>query len=139
MFKLRGTIIRSIFIFLLILYFIETNSLVDFQALGTTDKSTPFKVLITLFGVDNSTGYVMSIVSANNLTKFRLFNATENDLEDLESRDGMTQISISFQNVTINNGNPFKVCNVLVKEMEMECIKSYKTPRLKQESTGFTV
>jgi hypothetical protein len=139
MYKLRGRIIRFIFIFLVLLYYFETYSLPDVLASGISDTSNPFKVLITLFGVDNSTGYVLSIVSANNLTKFRLYNATEIDLQDVESRDGITQISISFQNMTSNNGNQFRVCNVLIEELEMECIKSYKTPNLKQESAGFTV
>jgi len=81
-----------------------------------------FKVVVTLFGLTNSTKDIATIVNVKDQTK--LFNA-ENPQGQAEDKVSYT---ITFPNLTVNAGDPYTVCTVSVGDFKLNCIKGKNSP-----------
>ena len=84
---------------------------------GIVPAKDEFAISITIVGVTDRTGNLLSIVKVGNLTTARYFNASEYDVD----HDGIIDRGISFPNVTISTGANFTACNVVVKDASMSC------------------
>src|SRR5215212_1973513 len=70
----------------------------------------PFVVLITVAGVDNSTGFVANWATANNITRASFYNASDVDLIDTIPNDGFVDAGLVFPNGTIQVGDEYTAC-----------------------------
>jgi hypothetical protein len=93
---------------------------------GITVQKDIFKVLVTLFGVKNDTGNVVSFVKVNNVTAGKLFNATKDDL--LKDKDGIVDTTLVFPNETVAVGAQFDACVLILKTMKTTCANGYNSP-----------
>jgi hypothetical protein len=83
-----------------------------------------FKVVVTLFGLTNSTKDIATIVNVKDQTKLKLFNA-ENPQGAAQDKVSYT---ITFPNLTVNAGDPYTVCTVSVSDFKLDCIKGKNSP-----------
>ena len=97
-----------------------------------TEVKDALAVVVTLYGVNNTTGNVVTFVSTNNNTKGAILNATELDLKD-GSNDGVVDVVLSFPNVTITTGEQFRACNMVLKDLSLVCETGHNSPSPRAE------
>jgi len=88
-----------------------------------------FKVIVTLFGITNSTKDIVTIVNVDDQTKVKVFNA-ENPESEFEDKVSYT---ITFPNLTVNDGDPYKVCTVSVGDFKLNCKEGNNSPLTRPE------
>jgi len=88
-----------------------------------------FKVIVTLFGITNSTKDTVTIVNVDDQTKVKVFNA-ENPESEFEDKVSYT---ITFPNLTVNDGDPYKVCTVSVGDFKLNCKEGNNSPLTRPE------
>jgi hypothetical protein len=88
------------------------------------DGNDVFKVIVTLFGITNSTKDVLTLVSVDDQTKVKLFNA-----EDPEN-SGQDKVSytMTFPGTEVPDEEPYTVCTMTVKDFKMQCDKGNNSP-----------
>ena len=94
-----------------------------------------FKVVVTLFGLTNSTKDIATIVNVKDQTKLKLFNA-ENPQGQAEDKVSYT---ITFPNLTVNAGDPYTVCTVSVEDFELNCQEGKNSPLNRPEFVDINV
>ncbi len=97
----------------------------------TTDD--PFVVIFSIGRVDNSTGFIVNWVTANNITVANLYNASDVDLIDANPRDGFVEVGISFPNGTLHAGDVYKACYVILKDVTVSCDVGINAPTNRAE------
>lgn len=116
---------KSIFVGLLIAAILVTNvSLFRSARAESGVGKDVFKVLVTLFGISNSTKDVLTLVNVNDQTKIKLFNA-----EDPENQ-GQEKVSytITFPGEEVQDNEPYTVCTMTVKDLKLECNEGSNSP-----------
>jgi hypothetical protein len=93
----------------------------------------PFVVVVTLAGVDNSTGEVASWVTVNNVTRTAFYNASQVDLLAPEINDGFVEAPIVFPNGTLKIGDEYTACTVIPKDKYMTCDTGFNAPTNRAE------
>ncbi|TLX67325.1 MAG: hypothetical protein E6L03_07075 [Thaumarchaeota archaeon] len=88
-----------------------------------------FKVIVTLFGITNSTKDTVTIVNVDDQTKVKVFNA-ENPESEFEDKVSYT---VTFPNLTVNDGDPYKVCTVSVGDFKLNCKEGNNSPLTRPE------
>jgi hypothetical protein len=102
-------------------------------------KNEVFAVVVTLYGVDNTTGNVVTFVNTNNnVTRGAVLNATEIDLKD-GSNDGILDVVLAFQNATITTGEEFRACNMVLKDLSLVCDTGYNSPSPRAEYSALSL
>jgi len=83
-----------------------------------------FKVIVTLYGMTNSTKDVLTLVNIQDQTKVKLYNA-----ENPENA-GQDKISytITFPGTQVQDGEQYTVCTMGVKDFKMHCDKGNNSP-----------
>lgn len=94
-----------------------------------------FKVVVTLFGITNSTKDVLTLVSVEDQTKIKLFNA-----EDPENR-GQDKVSytMTFPGVEVQDGDPYTVCTMTTDNFKLKCDKGNNSPLDRPEFVDINV
>jgi hypothetical protein len=94
-----------------------------------------FKVVVSLFGITNSTKDIMTLVNVKDQTKVKLFNA-----ENPES-EGQDKVSytITFPNLSVDDGEPYTVCTVSVEDFELNCTEGNNSPLNRPEFVDINV
>ena len=116
---------KSMIITGLIVAIVFTNVNLLFKVNAETGAGKDvFKVIVTLFDITNSTKDIVTLVNVNDQTKIKLFNA-----ENPESQ-GQDKVSytLTFPNLTVNDGDPYSVCTVKVETFKLDCIKGKNSP-----------
>jgi hypothetical protein len=90
-----------------------------------------FKVIVTLFGVDETAGDIVSFVNVDDITKVKSFNAAE--LIPTRGNNGTLALLFSFANTTIKTGAEFRACTMVLKDLRMSCEKGQNSPALRPE------
>ena len=90
-----------------------------------------FKVIVTLFGVDETAGDIVSFVNVDDITKVKTFNAAE--LIPTHGNNGTLDLLFSFANTTIKTGADFRACTMILKDLRMSCEKGQNSPALRPE------
>jgi hypothetical protein len=103
-----------------------------------TGKGTDvFKVIMTIFGVDESMGDVIAIVTAKNeAAKVKLFDASGPEVTPLNASEGgghLIEYVATFPNVTVNSGDNYKACIATVKDLELICKIGNNSPAARPE------
>jgi hypothetical protein len=91
-----------------------------------------FKVVVTLFGLTNSTKDIATIVNVKDQTKLKLFNAENPENPQGEAQDKVSY-TITFPNLTVNEGDPYTVCTVSVDDFKLNCIHGKNSPLSRPE------
>jgi hypothetical protein len=90
-----------------------------------------FKVIVTLFGVDETAGDIVSFVNVDDITKVKTFNAAE--LIPTRGNNGTLDLLFAFANTTIKTGADFRACTMILKDLRMSCEKGQNSPALRPE------
>jgi hypothetical protein len=96
-----------------------------------------FRVIMTVFGVDESKGDVIAIVTAKDQdAKVKLFDASGPEVVPLNSTEGgghLIEYVATFPNLTINSGEEYKACIATVKDLELICKTGNNSPATRPE------
>jgi hypothetical protein len=90
-----------------------------------------FKVIVTLIGLNKTSGDIVSFVNVGGITQVKTFNAAK--LVPMRGNNGTLEILFTFPNATINTGAKFRACTMLVKDLRMSCEKGQNSPALRPE------
>jgi hypothetical protein len=127
---------KSIFIGFLITAILVTNvSLYNKVRAETGEGKDVFKVIVTLFGISNSTKDVLTLVNVEDQTKIKLFNA-----EDPENQ-GHDKVSytLTFPGIEVQDGDPYTVCTMTVDNFKLNCDKGNNSPLNRPEFVDINV
>ena len=103
------------------------------QAL-TARIESKFQVIVTLLGVDSTTGDVITFVNIGNVTKVTTQNASVKLLaSNSTDSGGVLEVPFKFSNITISVGAQFKVCNMVVKDLDLVCKIGINSPAKRPE------
>ena len=94
-----------------------------------------FKVIVTLFDITNSTKDITTIVNVKDQTKVKVFNA-ENPESEVEDKVSYT---MTFPNLTVDDGEPYSVCTVSVEDFELHCVEGNNSPLNRPEFVDIDV
>ena len=118
-------LMKSMIITGLIVAIVFTNVNLLFKVNAETGVGKDvFKVIVTLFDITNSTKDIVTLVNVNDQTKIKLFNA-ENPQSQGQDKVSYT---LTFPNLTVNDGDPYKVCTVKVETLKLDCINGKNSP-----------
>jgi hypothetical protein len=96
-----------------------------------------FRVIMTIFGVDESKGDVIAIVTAKDQeAKVKLFDATGPEVVPLNASEGgghLIEYTATFPNLTINSGEEYRACIATVKDLELICKTGNNSPATRPE------
>src|ERR687897_2700131 len=96
-----------------------------------------FRVIMTIFGVDESKGDVIAIVTAKDeAAKVKLFDASGPEVVPLNASEGgshLIEYVATFPNLTINSGEEYKACVATVKDLELICKSGNNSPATRPE------
>lgn len=120
------------FIFTIVL--VNANLLAKATAETGVGKDV-FKVIVTLFDITNSTKDITTIVNVKDQTKVKVFNA-ENPESEVEDKVSYT---MTFPNLTVNDGDPYNVCTVSAEDFELNCIEGNNSPLNRPEFVDIDV
>ena len=113
--------------------FITTSPVHAETGLGTDI----FKVILTIFGVDESKGDVIAIVTAKDQdAKVKLFDASGPEVVPLNVSEGgghLIEYVATFPNLTMNSGEGYKACIATVKNLELMCKTGDNSPASRPE------
>ena len=126
------TMIVTSFIFTIVL--VNANLLAKATAETGVGKDV-FKVIVTLFDITNSTKDITTIVNVKDQTKVKVFNA-ENPESEVEDKVSYT---MTFPNVTVDDGEPYTVCTVSAEDFELNCIEGNNSPLNRPEFVDIDV
>ena len=96
-----------------------------------------FKVLVSIFGVDESKGDVVAIVTAKDeAARVKLFDASGPAVVPLNASEGgghLIEYVATFPNLTVNSGDKYKACVATVKDLELICKSGNNSPASRPE------
>jgi hypothetical protein len=96
-----------------------------------------FKVIMTIFGVDESKGDVIAIVTAKDeAARVKLFDALGPEVVPLNASEGgghLIEYVATFPNLTINPGEGYKAWISTVKDLELLCKTGNNSPASRPE------
>jgi hypothetical protein len=104
------------------------------QAQKPSPASQPkdiFKVIVTLIGLNKTSGDIVSFVNVDGITQVKTFNAAK--LISMRGNNGTLELLFTFPNATINTGAKFRACTMIVKDLLMSCEKGQNSPALRPE------
>jgi hypothetical protein len=94
-----------------------------------------FKVEVSLFGITNATNDIVTMVNVKDQTKVKLFNG-ENP--ESEGQDRVSYV-ITFPNLQVDDGDPYKVCIITVKDFKINCKEGKNSPLNRPEFVDIDV
>ena len=123
-------------VMILLLTFAATFNINSVQA-ETGKGDDIFKVITTIFGVDESKGDVIAIVTAKDeQAKVKLFDVPGPAVVPLNASEGgghLIEYVATFPNLTVNAGDEYKVCVTTVKDLELICKSGHNSPAARPE------
>jgi hypothetical protein len=96
-------------------------------------EDSPFVVIFALAGVDSDTNFVVSWVTANNITRSNYYNATDLDLIDAGPNDGFVDAAVALPNGTLQVGDEYTACSLILKDTHLTCDKGFNAPTNRAE------
>ena len=123
------------------------------QEMAVKEKEDVFKVIVTLFGVEPTTGNIVTFVTIDNMSNVKAFdaakyyipidttessnntiNATHGSSNGIEG-SGIVELNLAFPNATsIKSGDEFRVCSMVLKDLRMTCETGTNTAALRAEN-----
>src|SRR5215211_6229842 len=134
---------------------VQTSLTVGYaQTTTAKEKEDVFKVIVTLFGVQPTTGNIVTFVTIDKMSKVKAFdaakyyipidtttasynstiNAVHGSSNGVEG-SGIVELNLAFPNATsIKSGDEFRVCSMVLKDLRMVCETGVNTPALRAEN-----
>jgi hypothetical protein len=116
------------------------NSIPDAVAQTTTSSETEkkkdiFKVIMTVQGLDHNSGDIVTIVSVNGESRVKLFDDSMTYIHSIKAdgTGGLIEYVATFPNMTVNSGDEYKVCALMVKNSSLICETGTNSPALRPE------
>ena len=132
----RNYFMRSLIVTSLLIAIAFTNANLFAKVTGETGIGKDvFKVIVTLYDITNSTKDIITIVNVDDQTKTKVFNA-ENPETEGQDKESYT---ITFPNVTVNDGDPYTVCTVSVMDFKLSCKEGNNSPLTRPEFVDIKV
>jgi hypothetical protein len=132
----RNYFMRSLIVTSLIIAIAFTNVNLFAKVTGETGIGKDvFKVIVTLYDITNSTKDITTIVNVKDQTKVKVFNA-ENPETEGQDKESYT---ITFPNVTVNDGDPYRVCTVSAEDFKLNCKEGNNSPLNRPEFVDINV
>ncbi|HEU4824593.1 MAG TPA: hypothetical protein VFS97_14310 [Nitrososphaeraceae archaeon] len=123
------------------------------QTMAVKEKKDVFKVIVTLFGVEPTTGNIVTFVTIDNMSNVKAFdaakyyipidttessnhtiNATYGSSNSIEGT-GIVELNLAFPNATsIKSGDEYRACSIVLKDLRMACETGVNTPALRAEN-----
>jgi hypothetical protein len=107
-----------------------------------TGKGTDiFKVILSVFGIQPTTGDIVTIVSVNGESKVKLFH-TANIAVNATQGGGIQEFVATFPNVNVNVGDEYKACALLLKDLSKDnliCKTGLNSPAKRAEYVDLTL
>jgi hypothetical protein len=94
-----------------------------------------FKVIVSLFGISNSTKDIVTIVNVGDQTKVKVYNAEDPETEGLDR----VSYTITFPNLAVDDGDPYNVCTVSVDDFKLNCEEGSNSPLNRPEFVDIDV
>ena len=131
---------KSIIVTSLILAVLFTNLPLFSKAGAETGVGKDvFKVIVTLFDITNSTKDITTLVNVKDETKVKVFNAENPDKNpEMEDQDKISY-TITFPNLTVDDGEPYTVCTVSSEDFELNCNEGNNSPLNRPEFVDISV
>jgi hypothetical protein len=117
------------------LIFMVKDSEVEGQS-GSEPNKRPdiFKVIMTVNGLGQESGDVITLVTVNGMTKSKLFDDANTYLSLLgHGKPNVIEYISTFPNVTVKINEQYKACALLVKNSELICQDGKNSPALRPE------
>ena len=94
-----------------------------------------FKVVVTLYGITNSTKDMVTIVNVGDQIKTKEFNRED------PKNEGMDKVSytVTFPNLAVEDGAPYKVCTVGAENLKLKCEQGKNSPLNRPEFVDIKV
>ena len=106
------------------------------HAQAETGKGTDvFKVILSLFDIQPTTGDVVAIVTVNGESKVKTFE-TANIATNTTTGGGIQQYIATFPNVNVNVGDEYKACALLLADVSADsliCKTGFNSPAKRPE------
>ncbi|PWU78937.1 MAG: hypothetical protein DLM72_20040 [Candidatus Nitrosopolaris wilkensis] len=125
--KSKYTIILSLAAMMIMATGSAEGAITPIHAQRVTTYANTLTVYLTLSGINSTTGEVFAFVKAHGAIKNGLFNATKLEIAQ-NNTSGIGQIYFLFPNTTLNAGEPYSTCVVVLKDVKMICTTDFKTP-----------
>jgi hypothetical protein len=95
-------------------------------------------VILAVDGLDQKSGDVATIVSVNGESRVKLFDDTKTYIQSVNAAiadgyEGIIEYVATFPNVTVNVGDEYKVCALLIKDSNLICETGNNSPALRPE------
>jgi hypothetical protein len=145
----KRTATKPLMVFTVIVIMITVasqNILIGSVGAETGEGTDIFRVIMTVFGVENTKGDVVAIVTVNNgessKVKFletEAFQPVSSNLTSLvltpspNSNAGILEYVATFPNVTVNAGSEYKACVMTTKDLELLCKTGHNSPASRPE------
>jgi hypothetical protein len=117
---------------------ISHNFVINLAYAETGAGGDIFKVIMSVFGVEESKGDVVALVTVNNQeSRVKFFDASAPDQIPMNVSGGsgyILEYVATFPNVTVNSGDEYKGCVLTVKDMNLKCGTGYNSPANRPES-----
>jgi hypothetical protein len=144
MYTQDGVTITSLLVLAVILTSLVVSGITTSPVQAETGQGTDiFKVIMTIFGVDESKGDVIAIVTAKDeAARVKLFDAIGPEAVPLNASEGgghLIEYVATFPNLTINPGEEYKACISTVKVLELECKTGNNSPASRPEFVDLTL
>src|SRR5918999_3771786 len=109
------------------------------SALGQTtspvEKKDIFKVIMTVQGLNHKTGDIVTIVSVNGESRVKLFDDSKTYVHSVKAdgTGGLVEYVATFPNTTVNSGDVFKACALIIKDSNLIFETGTNSPALRPE------
>jgi hypothetical protein len=129
--------ITTLVLVMLLVIAVSTSGAVSpIQAQAETGKGTDvFKVILSLFDIQPTTGDVVAIVTVNGESKVKTFE-TANIAINASTGGGIQQYIATFPNVNVNVGDEYKACALLLADVSADsllCKTGFNSPAKRPE------
>ena len=116
---------------------ISQNVVINFAYAESGAGGDIFKVIMSVFGVEESKGDVVALVTVNNQeSRVKFFDVSAPELIPMNASGESGHIIeyvATFPNVTVNSGDEYKGCVLTVKDLNLKCGTGYNSPANRPE------
>jgi hypothetical protein len=125
---------------------VSQNTLIKSADAETGKGADIFRVIMSVFGVENTKGDVIALVTVNNGESSKLkfleteaFKPVSSNLTSLvltpnpDSSAGIMEYVATFPNITVNAGDEYKACVMTTKGLELLCKTGHNSPASRPE------
>lgn len=131
------SVVALIVVVLLTIAVTSQNVPINLAYAETGTGTNIFKVIMSVFGVEESKGDVVALVTVNNQeSKVKFFDASGSELIPMNASGDSGHILeyvAAFPNVTVNSGDEYKACVLTVKDLNLKCGTGHNSPANRPE------